>query len=214
MRHEAVVCKRILVVLDMPRETHDVRDLADEADDALGHRLLRPRLRIDEVHGDEARLVFRQLDAEPLAEVGDGTQCTLIFFRIEALRLPEHHVVNRDALAHAVDGHVDVVGQGDVDAVVELHAELFFRLLDDGVRCVHVVGRNACEQFLEMLEHLGVAEAVDFVDARIVDRIAAMAAERKPAPHRDDFPLVAVVRDDDIVIQDFFDDHRSGSPYK
>lgn len=117
-----------------------------------------------------------------------------------------------DALALAVKGEGDVVGERDENRVVDVHVKLFAQHLDDVLGNRQVDDGNGLDQAGQPIEGTGVvgrglAQGVGLLDGGGVDDVAGVAAKAQaPADHD---KLGAVVGSDhrDVIVENALDYH-------
>ena len=78
-----------------------------------------------------------------------GLQADSVLIRVIALDLPAHGIANHQAILIALDSRINMIGNGDVNALIQLFSELILGHLDDFFAENHVIHRNPGDEFLK-----------------------------------------------------------------
>ena len=83
------------------------------------------KLGVDRVQGDKSGFIFRQRGIQPLGDQGQRLRADGELGRIELFNLPQQRIFDIQPFRVALQSEMDVVGQRDVDDVMQLARQPF-----------------------------------------------------------------------------------------
>ena len=100
-----------------------------------------------------------------------------------------------------------MIGQGDIAAFIKTGSQFLLSHVDDGIARIQIIKRQVRQKFLELFQHLMIAQTVYLVQLILRHIITVVLAKGDAASHSDDFPSLGIIGHDYIVIQYFLDLH-------
>ena len=205
MHCKAAEIQRIPVKMAVVEALHHLHAAVHKAGDIVHHAHGGVELRIDDVQGDEAALVIREICPAALADDRQTVHAKTVLLRIELPDRCHERVGEADALLTALDGKTDMVGQRDEHALVQ-------RVIHPAADHLHqLVGEQQMligdlfQQLHQLLLHGRAGHAVAALHLSGVQLVPRLCAKAQPAPGDDQLAAGGVHHPQDVVVDRFFD---------
>ena len=156
------------------------------------------------MHGNKTGFILGNINIKLGFEHQHRFFCDGKLLRIKTPRFPQHQIADIDAFAQAVNRHMNMVGQGNINRFIELYTQFFFCHFDNRGAGIEIINAQSGQQFLELFQHIMVAQAIDFIHLAIFHAVTVLLAKGQTSAHGYHFAAVFIFRYDYVVIQYLF----------
>ena len=199
------VIERLLIQRHTVILLHGGGDAADQLGDAhhVGHFAVD--LRIDDVQGNEARLVLRQAVAQPLLDDIERPIPHCKFAGIKIRNLPQQLIGIIHTGAQPFNRKADMVGQRDVNIFAQPPTDGFFCCFYDFRTDVKKFSGHVAQQLHQARRFFRITQVIDFLDFLCRHQIAGLLFEADPKAAQDDLMSIRVRNTDKVIADDAAD---------
>ena len=160
-------------------------------------------LRIHQMQRNVGGLVIRKTDAKLLPEQLQAVFAQRILPRVEGSNLSQQRVLEHGALAQALDGKTDVVGEGQIDAGAEPAAQILGGPVHNAAAQLDLLGRQGGKQIGQAAGFVRRLHAEQLFRLGFIQLIAAAKRKPQPAAHGDHFLAIFVQAGHNVIVDGF-----------